>query len=51
VPGDPVGVVRAQNQAEGLTLHARTAMPLWLGERPNVGYAIEVLHPLATGER
>ena len=35
------------NDAEGLVLHARTAMPLWLGERLNVGYAIDVLHPLA----
>ncbi len=51
VPGDPVAAVRAQNEAEGLTLHARTAMPLWLGERLNVGYAIDVLHPLATRER
>jgi hypothetical protein len=51
VPTDPVAAVRAQNQAEGLTLHARTAMPLWLGERLDVGYAIDVLHPLATGER
>jgi len=43
-------VLRAQNQAEGLVLHARTAMPLWQGERLNVGYAIDVLHPLALGE-
>jgi uncharacterized protein DUF222/HNH endonuclease len=51
VPADPGAVLRAQNEANGLTLHARTAMPLWLGERLNVGYAIDVLHPLATGER
>jgi len=25
-------------------------MPSWLGERLSVGYAIDVLHPLATGE-
>ena len=35
---------------EGLVLHARTAMPLWQGERLNVGYAIDVLHPLALRE-
>ena len=50
VPADPVGVLRASNQAEGLTLHMRTATPLWLGERLDVGYAIDVLHPLALGE-
>jgi hypothetical protein len=26
-------------------------MPSWLGEPLDVGYAIDVLHPLATGER
>jgi len=26
-------------------------MPLWLGERLDVGYAIDVLHPLASRER
>ena len=51
VPTDPVAAVRARNEADGLALHARTALPLWLGERLNVGYAIDVLHPLATGER
>jgi 5-methylcytosine-specific restriction endonuclease McrA len=50
VPADPVTVLRAQNHAEGLVLHARTTPPLWLGERLNVGYAIDVLHPLARGE-
>jgi Domain of unknown function (DUF222)/HNH endonuclease len=50
VPDDPATVLRAQNRAEGLVPHARTAMPLWQGERLNVGYAIDVLHPLATGE-
>jgi hypothetical protein len=45
--GDPVGTIRAQNDAAGLALHARTAMSGWLGERLDVGYAIDVLHPLA----
>jgi hypothetical protein len=39
-----------RNEGNGLALHAHTAMPLWLGERLNVGYAIDVLHPLARGE-
>jgi len=36
-----------QHDAQGLHIHARTAMLNWLGERLNVGYAIDVLHPLA----
>jgi hypothetical protein len=47
VPEDPVGFLRAQHEAEGLHLHARTAMPAWLGESLDVAYAIDVLHPLA----
>ncbi len=47
VPHDPVGVLRARHDAQGLRLHARTAMPGWLGERLDVGWAIDVLHPLA----
>ena len=49
VPANPVAVLRASNQAAGLVLHARTSMPRWQGERLNVGYAIDVLHPLASG--
>jgi len=30
-------------------LDARTATPRWLGERLDVGYAMDVLHPLAIG--
>jgi 5-methylcytosine-specific restriction endonuclease McrA len=51
VPGDPVHMLRTRNEAEELHLHPRTAMPSWLGEPLNVGYAIDVLHPLALGER
>jgi Domain of unknown function (DUF222)/HNH endonuclease len=47
VPEDPVSVLRARHKAVGLVLHARTAMPGWLGEGLNVGYAIDVLHPHA----
>jgi hypothetical protein len=49
VPRDPVEVIRVRHEAQGLVLHARTAMPGWLGERLDVGYAIDVLHPLAVG--
>jgi hypothetical protein len=48
VPADPVQVLQARNDAEGLRLDARTAYPAWLGERLDVGWAIDVLHPLAT---
>jgi hypothetical protein len=43
-----VNILRARNEQDGLELNARTAMPGWLGERLNVGWAISVLHPLAT---
>src|SRR5213594_1651482 len=47
VLGDPVKILRAQHDAEGLVLHARTAAPVWVGERLDAGWAIDVLHPLA----
>jgi 5-methylcytosine-specific restriction endonuclease McrA len=47
VPVDPVDALRAQHDAQGLHVDARTAMPGWLGERLDVGWAIDVLHPLA----
>jgi 5-methylcytosine-specific restriction endonuclease McrA len=49
VAADPPGVLRATHVAQGLRLHARTACPGWLGERLDVGWAIDVLHPLAAG--
>jgi hypothetical protein len=49
VPRDAAGVIRARHAAQGLALHPRTAMPAWLGERLDVGYAIDVLHPRAIG--
>jgi hypothetical protein len=49
VPADPVqAALRARHDAQGLRLHARTVCPSWLGERLDVGWAIDVLHPLAT---
>jgi hypothetical protein len=50
VPADPVQALRAQHEERGLWLHARTTCPRWLGERLDVGWAIDVLHPLATRE-
>jgi len=47
VPADPVEALRAQHDAQGLHVHPRTACPSWLGERLDLGYALDVLHPLA----
>jgi hypothetical protein len=47
LPADPMQALRASHEAQGLRLHARTACPQWLGERLDVGWAIDVLHPLA----
>lgn len=46
-PRDPVATIRSFNEAHGIEIDARTATPLWLGERLDVRYAIDVLHPLA----
>jgi hypothetical protein len=48
VPADPAGAIQAQNAAQGLKLHARTGLAQWFGERLDVGWAIDVLHPRAT---
>jgi len=47
VPGDPVEALRASHDSNGLRLDARTACPGWLGERLDLGWAIDVLHPRA----
>jgi len=47
VPADPVQTLCARHAAQGLRLDARTTCPGWLGERLDVGWAIDVLHPLA----
>jgi hypothetical protein len=49
VPPDPVSDVKAQNDAAGIVVNARTATPGWQGERLDVGYVIDVVHPLARG--
>ena len=51
VPCDPSRALQAKNEASGLRLHARTACPGWQGERLDVGWAIDVLHPLAVRPR
>jgi len=48
-PADPVEALRAANDAQGLRIDARTAASGWLGEPLDVGWAIDVLHPLAAG--
>jgi hypothetical protein len=47
VPVDPVDDLRAQNNTLGVHIDPHTAKPGWLGERLDLGYAIDVLHPLA----
>jgi Domain of unknown function (DUF222)/HNH endonuclease len=49
VDADPVSILRVRHATAGLHLDASTTTPGWLGERLDVGYAIDVLHPLATG--
>jgi 5-methylcytosine-specific restriction endonuclease McrA len=49
VASDPAQVLRVSHDELGLRLDARTACPGWLGERLDVGWAIDVLHPLAQG--
>jgi hypothetical protein len=51
MPSDPAAVLRERNGADGIHIHAQTSKPGWLGERLDVGYALDVLHPAATGER
>ena len=49
VPELPADALKAEHEACGLYLNGKTSMPLWLGERLDVRYAIDVLHPLAEG--
>jgi hypothetical protein len=46
-PADDGAAAGGWCQAAGLDRHAHTAPPGWLGEHLDVGYAIDVLHPLA----
>jgi hypothetical protein len=49
LPEDPYELIRKRNEAAGLEIHARTAMPSWSGDRLDLGYAIDVLHPRVAG--
>jgi 5-methylcytosine-specific restriction endonuclease McrA len=47
VPHDPARAMRTHHNAQNVHIDARTSTPGWLGERLDVGYAIDVLHPRA----
>jgi hypothetical protein len=47
LPEDPVAAIRTCHEQAGLHITARTTLPYWLGERLDVGWAINALHPLA----
>jgi hypothetical protein len=47
VPADPLQALCDTNVAHGLHIDARTASTAWRGERLNVAWAIDVLHPRA----
>jgi hypothetical protein len=47
VPPDPVGALRDGHATQGLAITPRTSCPQWLGERLDLGWALDVLHPLA----
>ena len=49
--GDAVKILRGCHDAQGLHLDARTTCPGWLGERLDLGWAIDVLRPRARGPR
>jgi 5-methylcytosine-specific restriction endonuclease McrA len=42
---NPEASLRKRNDAQGLRIHPRTAIPSWPGDRLDVGYAIDVLRP------
>ena len=46
VPDDPVQTLQVGHTERGLHVHARTGCSGWLGERLDLGWAIDVLHPL-----
>jgi hypothetical protein len=47
VPADPVQAIRVRHEAGGLQLRSWSTKPRWRGERLDVGWAIDVLHPRA----
>ena len=50
VPDDAVRTLQTRHAAQGLHVHARTGISGWLGERLDLGWAIDVLHPRARRE-
>jgi HNH endonuclease len=44
---DPIATIRERHRSQGLDIDSRTACPAWGGERLDVGWAIDVLHPRA----
>jgi hypothetical protein len=47
VPADPVGRLITQHRGQGLAIGPRTSCPSWGGERLDLAWAIDVLHPAA----
>jgi 5-methylcytosine-specific restriction endonuclease McrA len=47
LPGDPVIALQTHHEAQGLEITPRTACPGSLGERLDLGWALDVLHPRA----
>jgi HNH endonuclease len=47
VPPDSPHALVAANRARGLAIDSWTGCPSWLGERLDLGWAIDVLHPAA----
>jgi hypothetical protein len=47
VPADPAAALVAAHRGQGLAIDAWTAGPAWHGERLDLGWAIDVLHPAA----
>ncbi|MGH7322862.1 MAG: DUF222 domain-containing protein, partial [Candidatus Rokuibacteriota bacterium] len=45
VPADPVEALVTRHRGQGLTIGAWSACPSWLGERLDLGWAIDVLRP------
>jgi 5-methylcytosine-specific restriction endonuclease McrA len=46
VPDDPIAAIRESHRSQGLQIDARTACPAWTGERLDLGWAIDFLHPM-----
>jgi hypothetical protein len=51
LPANPVQSLRARHETDGLHIDGKTGRPGWMGEHLDVGYAIDVLHPLAQRPR